>query len=132
MKMAFESIVNSITTFFNALANANNFVVRYDSDPRDTPADKAWMNISIEFKDSRQAEIGIKSFRNKGNFIVKVFISIGQGVADALSIADIIAAEFRTVVVDGTINFQTPTVRNVRRVGDNWEVDVICPFFVDN
>lgn len=128
----FVKIANSITIFFDAFANINNFVVRYDNDPRDTPTSGVWMRVSTEFKDSNQAEIGIPTFRNEGSFNVKIKILLGQGIADALSIADIIAAKFRTTIVDETINFQTPRIENVGRVEDNYQVNVICPFFADN
>jgi len=130
--MSFKSIANSITTFFKALTDANNLVVRYDNDPRITPTSGAWMKVSIEFKDSNQAEIGISTFRNEGSVNVEIKIPIGRGSADALSIADIIAAGFRTTIVDEVINFQTPRIENVGRVEDNYQVNVLCSFFVDN
>jgi len=129
--MSFESIANSITSFFNTLAEANNFVVRFDNDPGNTPTSKPWMKASVDFGDSRQLEIGIDSFRNVGIFNVMIYVSIGMGIADALEVADVVAAAFRTAVVDGMINFQTPKIVNVGRVEDNWQVSVICPFFAD-
>jgi hypothetical protein len=129
--MSFESIANSITTYFHGVATANNFVVRFDNDPRDTPADRPWIQTNVDFGDSRQFEIGVSSFRNVGIFNAMIYISIGQGIAGALSVADVIASAFRTTVIDGTINFQTPRIVNVGRVDDNWQVSVLCPFFVD-
>lgn len=128
----FENIANSITTFFNVLATTNSFVVRYDNDPRETPSSGAWMNVNVDFGDSHQAEIGVPTFRNVGIFNVRIKIPIGQGIADALTIADVVAAGFRTVIVDEIINFQTPRIENVGRVEDNYQVNVICPFQVDN
>lgn len=130
--MDFEGIANSITTFFHALAETNNFVVRYDNDPTDTPTSGAWMDVNIDFRDSNQVEIGVPTFRNRGNFNIKIKIPIGQGIADALNIADVIVTGFRTVIVDEVINFQTPSIKNNGRFEDNWEVEVICPFFIDN
>lgn len=129
--MSFESIANSITAYFHTVATANSFIVRFDNDPRDTPENKPWMKTSVDFGDSRQFEIGVNSFRNVGIFNAVIHVSIGQGIADVLSIADIIVTAFRAVVVDGVINFQTPKITNVGRVDDNWQVNVICPFFVD-
>lgn len=128
----FAGITNSITTFFNALANKNNFVVRYDNDPTDTPTSGIWMKISVDFGNSQQAEIGVKTFRHIGIFNVEIKIPLGIGSADALDIADIIIAEFQTAIVDEIINFQVPRIEKVGRVEDNYQVNVICPFQVDN
>lgn len=128
----FAGITNNIIAFFHIFAETNNFVVRYDNDPRDTPNDKIWMNVSVNFGDSHQAEIGVPTFRNVGILDVKVKTPIGIGSAEALDIADIIAAKFRTVIVDEIINFQTPRIEIVGRVEDNFQVNVICPFQVDN
>jgi len=128
----FAGIANSITTFFDALATTNNFVVRYDNDPGDTPTEKIWMRASIDFGDSHQAEIGIKTFRNVGIFNVQIKTPIGVGSADALDIADIIAAGFRNKIVAQIINFQVPRIEKVGRVEDNYQINVLCPFQVDN
>ena len=130
--MAFKDIANSITTFFNTLAITNSFVVRYDNDPRATPTDKVWMNVEIDFGNSDQAEIGVSTFRNVGIFNARIKVPIGQGSADALHIADIIAMGFRTTIVNKIINFQFPRIENVGRVEDDYQMNVICPFFVDN
>jgi len=135
--MSFKSIANSISSFFSTLATTNNFVVRYDNDPRNTPTDKIWMNVNVDFGDSHQAEIGVPTFRHIGIFNVRIKIPIGLGVADALDIADIIVAGFKganglPIILDGIINFQTFRIENVGRVEDNHQVNVICPFQVDN
>lgn len=128
----FEGITNSITTFFKALATAKNFVVRYDNDPRDTPTDKIWMKVGVDFGNSQQAEIGVPTFRNIGIFNIQIKTPIGIGSADALNVADIIVTAFRTTIVDEIINFQFPRIENVGRVEDNHQINVICPFQVDN
>ena len=128
----FAGITNSITTFFKALADKNNFVVRYDNDPTDTPTKGTWMKVSVDFGNSQQAEIGVKTFRHIGILNVEIKIPLGIGSADALDIADIIIAEFQTTIVNSVINFQVPRIEKVGRVEDNYQVNVICPFQVDN
>jgi len=129
--MSFENIANQITTYFNDLAIANNFAVRYDNDPSDTPVDKPWIETRLDFGDSRQLEIGVKSFRNVGIFNAMIHVVIGAGIAKALEMADIIAEAFRTAVISSVVNFQTPKIVNVGRIGSDWQINVICPFFVD-
>jgi len=128
----FAGITNSITAFFHNFAEENNFVVRYDNDPRETPVSGVWMNVSVGFGSSYQVEIGVPTFRNIGIFNVRIKVAIGGGLAGILNIADEIAEKFKTVIIDEIISFQTPRIEIVGRVEDNYQVNVICPFQVDN
>lgn len=129
----YESCTNSITTFFNALAEANNFVVRYDNDLQDIP-DTPWLETRVDFGKPKQFEMRGEedNVRYLGIFNVIVRIPIGIGSSLALNIADIIAAKFRTAIIDETINFQVPRIENVGRYEDDHLITVICPFQVDN
>lgn len=128
--MSFKSIANNITGYFKQVASANSLIVRYDDDPRDTPTDDLWMGVSVNFGTSEQITTGIKQFRTPGNFEVKIYQPVGSGISNLLETADIVAGAFRTEIITN-VNFQTPRVVNVGREGDNYQVNVICPFFVD-
>jgi len=128
----FAGITNSITAFFHTFAEENNLVVRYDNDPRETPTSGVWVNVSVVFGSSYQAEIGVSTFRNMGIFNVRIKVAIGEGLAGILNITDEIVEKFRTVIIDEVIDFQTPRIEIVGRVEDNFQVNVICPFQVDN
>lgn len=127
----YQTLTNAITAFFNALATVNNFVVRYDNDPRENPTDKTWLAVRIDYGKANEADLGTDTLRVPGIFNVIIHIPIGQGIADALNIADVIAAGFRTTIVDTIINFQTPRIENVGRYEDNYLIVVICPFIVE-
>ena len=129
--MGFESITNSITTYFLDVCDTNSLTVRFSNDPRATPTSGLWLEFNIDFGNSEQKELGINSYRNPGNVTVKIKNSIGLGVGGVLEVADVIASAFRTVDIDSII-FRVPRIINVGRIEDNYQMNVICPFFVDN
>ena len=129
--MGFESLANSITTFFQALATINSYTVRYDDDPRSTPTSGLWCEVSVDFGDSQQKEIGIESFREVGNLTVMIKQEAGLGLNGLLVVADVIAAAFRTITVDNAIIFKVPRIIKNGRIEDNYQVTVICPFHYD-
>jgi len=130
--MDFQSVSNSITSCFQNIANTYGLVIRYDNDPRATPTSGLWCNCVINFDDSKQKEIGINSYRNTGNFTIEIYYSIGIGMSTTLKIVDIITTRFTELTISNFIKFQTPIIKNIGRVEDNYQVNVICPFFIDN
>ena len=128
--MGFQSITNSITTYLQDICDINNFVIRFDNDLRSTPTDSLWFECKINFENSEQKELGINSYRNPGNVIIKIKNELGLGLADLLAKADIIITAFRTINI-GSIIFRVPSIKNNGRIEDNWEVEITCPFYVD-
>ncbi len=126
----YESLINQITAYFQDIADTNNLTVRYENDPRSTPADGLWCDCNIDFGDTDQSELGVASFRHIGNFVVKIKNPIGLGTSELLQTADIIASAFRTTDLNRII-FNVPRIRDVGRVDDNYQFNVICPFFSD-
>lgn len=129
--MGFQSITNSITSYFVDVADTNSLTVRYDNDPRDIPTSGLWCECGIDFGNSEQKELGINSYRNFGNVVIKIKNAIGLGLSDLFAKADIISTAFKTVEVSNII-FKVPRIVKVGRVEDNYQVDVICPFYIDN
>lgn len=129
--MGFQDICNSITAYFQDICDTNSLTVRFDNDPRVTPTSGLWCKFGIDFGTSEQKELGINSYRNPGNVVIKIKNEIGLGLSDLFAKADIIAAAFRVVDVSGII-FRVPRIVKVGRVEDNYQVNVICPFFIDN
>ena len=126
----YESLANQISTYFQDIVDVNNLVVRYDNDLRATPTDDLWCEYNIDFGEANQSGIGIDSFRNVGNFVVKLKNYIRLGTGELYEKADIIADSFRSTNLNRII-FRVPKVRRIGRIKDNYQVTVICPFFVD-
>lgn len=128
--MGFAELANNITTYFQDVADTNNYTVRYDNDPRATPTSGLWLRCKIEFDNSEQKELGINSYRNFGKLIITIKNTTGIGIGVLLINADIIATAFRSVDV-GSIIFNVPSIVNKGRVDDNWEFEITCPFHLD-
>lgn len=129
--MGFQSLANSITTYFQTVMDSYSYVARYDDDPRATPTSGLWCNVLIDFGDSQQKEIGINSYRNIGNLTVRVKQEAGLGMSALLVAADRIASAFRATDVDSVIAFKVPRIIKNGRIEDNYQVTVICPFQYD-
>ena len=130
--MGFESIANSINAYLQDVADTNGYTIRYDNDPRATPSSGLWLKISIVFDDSKQKEIGINSFRNVGSLNIEICNSIKLGVSHILHVVDKIVKQFIELTINNSIKFKTPRIGNIGRVQDNYQINVICPFFIDN
>ena len=127
--MSFQNLTNLITAYLQNICDVNNYIIRYDNDPRDTPTDDLWLKASIDFGNSEQAELGIDSFRNYGNLIITIKSSIGLGTAELFETAVIIIDAFNTIDIDN-ITFRVPSILDKSRVEDNWEFEIICPFYI--
>lgn len=128
----YESLANQISAYFETnVAEALNIPVRYDNDPRKTPNALFWIEYSIDFGTATQFEIGVNSSRHVGNINVRLKHKVGIGIGRLLDIADQINTLFKVIEINDII-FRVPRVVNTGRVGDDYQLSVICPFQVDN
>lgn len=115
--------------------------VEYDNGPLLTPPDDAiWARVKIVDGDGEQLSLGSsKHFRTMGLMIVQLFGPLGTGDADLREIADQIATGvdgnginlFRSVKADG-LTWRTPSVTNVGRSENWWQINVTCPFYYED
>lgn len=129
--MGFKSFTNTITNYFNTQAEANNWTVRYDNDPRTTPTSGLWFELNIEFGDSNQKTLGIQTYRNFGNVVIKIRKEIGLGLSDLLEAVDIVSSLFKSKNLSDIV-FRVPSIDKKGRMKDNYQINVICPFYIDN
>jgi len=126
----YESLANQITTYLQNIADLNGLLVRYDNDSRETPAENLWCEASVDFGNSEKSDLGIESFRNTGNLNIRIKNSIGLGTGELYATADIMAEAFRRKNLN-RILFEVPRIRNNKRIKDDYQLSVICPFFTD-
>lgn len=129
--MGFQSLANSITTYFQSVMDTYSYVARYDNDSRSTPTTGLWFECGIDFGDTQQKEIGINSYREIGNLTVRIKQEAGLGLKNLLVAADRIASAFRNTDVDSSVIFKVPRVTKNGRMEDNYQVTVTCPFHYD-
>lgn len=131
----YERTANQITRYFQGIADSNSFVVRYDNDPSATPTDNIWYLASVDFGVANQYELSVGAdavtpFRVVGNFSIRSQNILGAGIGTLIENSDTITTAFRSTNL-GEITFGTPRVNNTGRIGDNFRVNITCPFFVD-
>lgn len=131
--MSFQAIENAITTYLQAIANIHGLSVRYFNDPRETPTKGIWLKCIIENDDSRIHSIGVTNiYRHSGNLIIEVYNEINLGTAYSLRTVDNLVGSFTGLTVSNLVKFRTPSVNLVGRVEDNYQINITCPFYVDN
>jgi len=126
----YENLANQLSAYFQDIADVNNLIVRYDNDLRATPSDNLWCEYNIDFGNATQNNLGIDTFRNIGNFNIRIKNQIGLGIGELFEKADIISTAFLRKNLNRII-FDIPKIRKIGRVEDNYQVNVICPFFSD-
>jgi hypothetical protein len=127
----YERTANQITSYFQGVADTNSFVVRFDNDPRTTPDGDVWYLASVDFGVANQHELGTTtSFRVVGNFSIRSQDTIGAGMGALLENSDTITTAFRATNV-GRIIFGIPRINNTGRIGDNFQINITCPFVID-
>lgn len=129
--MGFQSILTTITTYFQSYATTNNWTVRYDNDDTEIQNSGLHLEFGLEFEDSVQKEIAINSYRNFGNVVIQVKNDIGLGIGGVLATVDTIATLFRSKNL-GSIVFRVPRVIKIGRVDDLYQINIVCPFYIDN
>ena len=137
MTTHFESLVNNIQKRFEAF---DEFPIVWDNapDPRlEADADsgvnplRTWIRLTVLVGEANQTQLGtVKVFRTVGVMTAQIFTILGIGNAEGYQIADRIADLFRSVSADGVV-YRTPTVQNIGRTNDWWQINVSCPFYSD-
>jgi hypothetical protein len=131
--MSFETVSNTIRSRFKTeVADVESISVQYDNSPKITLTEAIWARWKIRPGVSMQADFGSSTKRHRtfGLAIAQVFAPVNSGTKDLLSVIDTIVAAFKAVQ-DGTVVFRTPSVSNIGRTGKWWQMNVECPWQVD-
>ena len=80
-----------------------------------------------------QASLGgtVNVYRIPGIVIIQIFCPKDRGTKRVLVISDLIIAFLQSKVI-GTVNFKTPYISFQNVVDSFYQVNVTCPFYVDN
>lgn len=133
--MSYEAQDNAIRTRFSTQwALGSNHPVAYpNAELANKPADDVWLRFSVQDGGAAQISMGDPGnnfHRHTGIVTVMIFTPLNQGDAEALQVADEVAAIFRGWQDPTTrVFFRTPPF--VRRIGEDgkwYHVNVLCPF----
>lgn len=125
-----DNLEKMIAVFLQSLADTNGWTVRYDNDSRTTPTSGLWLLAGLDLGESKQSELGLDRFRNASNYTIQVKNTMGDGIANILSVVDILVDAFESKNLN-EVTFGVPRVVNVGRMEDLYQINVICPFFAD-
>lgn len=132
--MGYESWANTIRGRVKTeIADALSLTVQYDNDESVTkPRGSSWIRAAVLFGEGPQVTMGTsRRYRVTGLLRLQIFIPSGQGDEAVLEIIDVATTAFRGVKVSG-ITFRSLVVNPLGLVGDEWQVNIDCPFFVDD
>lgn len=131
--MSYDATLETIRTRFKTeIATAHNLPTQYDNHLKIKQTD-LWCRMTVLFGDSFQASIGSPGsnrFRDTGVMVAQLFLPNGKGEKDIWVMAGYIKAAFRAVSVSG-VKFRVPSAKRIGRNGNFLQVNVSCPFYVD-
>jgi hypothetical protein len=80
-----------------------------------------------------QASLGntVNTYRTPGVIIVQIFCPKNRGTTRALNISDLIITFLQSKVI-GSVNLKTPFISFQNIVDSFYQVNMTCPFYVDN
>jgi hypothetical protein len=133
--MTKTEITNAIRSRFETqIADVLSLVTQYDNQSADKPDKVQWCRLTIITGETMQASIGNPSgqrFRTPGIMIAQIFCPIGAGDSGLWDLADSIESAFRCVTDTG-VTFKTPYSTKIGKTGNEWQINVTCPFYADD
>ena len=129
-----EQAANTIRSWFRIqIAEPYTLPTQYDNHTIDS-SEGLWCRLTIQFGQTIQKSLGdvtARRFRTVGEMIAQLFALIGQGDGQLLSLGDLISTQLCGITI-GAVHFRCPQARCRGRVGRHWQVNVHCPFYVDD
>lgn len=107
----------------------------HDNEEHETPDNSVatWARFTVQTGTSFKVSTGKNArYRMPGIATIQIYGEIGKGTATIDTLVDAIVTLFRSVTVATHISFRTPERRQIGSSGDRWQINVICPFYVDD
>lgn len=92
----------------------------------------AWLRVTVNWQTSRSEIVqgATGRWRTRGEMVVSVFVPSDSGADRSGEITDAIVDVYRGLEL-GDISFTAAEVRRVGASGHWWQVNIHCPFYVD-
>ena len=133
--MTKTAIANAIRSRFKTqVADVLSLGTQYDNQKYDNPDNAKWCRLTVKFGETIQKSVGSPAGnrdRTSGVVMAQLFCPAGKGDSDLLAIADAVVTAFKRVTDTG-ITFATPSSDVRGRVGNEWQINVNCPFYADD
>ena len=137
MTTFYKTMTDDIQTKFEAL---DAVPIVWDNAPNPFEDDESgkgsnplgtWIRMTINLGTANQVQMGaVKTFRNVGVVTAQIFIPLTIGMAEGYQQADLVADLFRSNTTSGVV-YRTPSVQNLGRRDNWWQINVNCPFYKD-
>lgn len=131
----FDDVTTAIRTKVRDEIAVGGFTVQYDNEKDFAqPEGAAWARLSILFGEAAKVDTGSPSanrHRHVGTVILQVFHPLMTGMGEGWERVDLIKNAFLNATVGGAV-FRTPRPSNVGRDGKWHQINVVCPFYVDD
>lgn len=129
--MTHVAAANFIRSRFKTLADAQGWTVSWPNAPFIEP-ETTWLRFATVNGNSDQVTFGrSKRFRTTGILAITIFGSLEYGDGALLAMADLIKANFRSVIAN-RIRWHTPSITDGGRDGARYMINVACPFQFDD
>lgn len=133
--MSWPAIANAIRSRFKAqIADVLPLTTQYDNQNLDNPDNAIWCRLTINSGETLQKSIGSPSAnreRTPGVMTAQLFGPVGNGDGELREKAENIRVAFRNVTDTG-VSFGNPKIKEIKRVGNEWQINVNCPFYADD
>lgn len=120
-----------INTVLEPLLPTDTTIV-YDNQKTPDVVTDPWIKVNIIHGGNFQADIGATNtrYRRMGIILFQLFGKLNIGTEELSQLVAHIETVFRGKKVDG-VNYITPDIINLGRVGQYYQYNVFCPFWVD-
>ena len=130
IRTKFETEVEQIYTDGSYVLDGK---VQYDNAPFDKPENEKWVHLMIVESSSLQASMGgdTNRDRTRGTVMAVTFGPLNVGDGAQLALAQFIKNDFRKTEFECVV-FQMPEITPIGRFKNWWQINVACPFYVDD
>ena len=129
-----EAVQNAVRSRFKTLvADVESVSVAYDNAPFTRPEGEMWVRLAVLPGEDQQITMGgsTVTYRMVGVALASIFCPIETGDKAAVELARVIQTTFRRVTASG-VEFRSPSITRIGRVGNEYQINVSCPFRHDD
>lgn len=136
MAATFEEARQEILTTFKTAWDTTGHPAYYENIREDlTSSVEPWARVTLRHVTgnnvSLTGSLGLQRFERTGNLTVQVFVPMGEGLTEGLTLAKVIADAFEGVSTTSGVWFRNTRVNEIGPDGSWFQINVIVDFLYD-
>ncbi len=138
MTATFAEATEDILTFFKAAWDSTTWPADYPNAPLLVPLPPSpptpWARVRIQHfpgSTSLSGGLGTQRFERNGVFVAQIFVTAGEGLSRANSLAKIVADAFEGMATPRHVWFRNARINDVGPDGDFYQVNFLTDFTYD-